>query len=417
MRIIQLKAENIKRLVAVDITPQGDLVVITGKNSQGKTSVLDAIWLALSSQAVKTIQAPVRKGQQKAFVELDLGEYLVRRHWTDPETSYLKVETKDGIKKDSPQKVLDGLVGSISFDPLQFSRLKAKEQREVLLDIVKLPKDPALMDLEKQKAYDDRTGVNRQVKEVVALMNDMERFVDDSVPDERVSIQALLDEHSKASAKVNENFHLRKNAEQLADEVLREQKEVENQEERLKHMRKVLAEQKAKLLKAQEAVAKAVDPDLKEIKAKIESSESTNRKVEQKKRYKSLDQQKKDLEAAANKLTLQIEWIESEKVKMLEEAKFPLGGLAVNADSVTFLGIPFNQCAASEQLKISLAIAMTLNPKLKVIRITDGSLLDDENLELVRSVAEQNDYQVWLEKVDGKSGIRIEEGLVKEGQE
>ncbi len=49
MQIISLQAENIKRLTAVEIKPDGALVQITGRNGAGKSSVLDAIWWALSS--------------------------------------------------------------------------------------------------------------------------------------------------------------------------------------------------------------------------------------------------------------------------------------------------------------------------------------------------------------------------------
>ncbi|AHB50058.1 hypothetical protein W911_06825 [Hyphomicrobium nitrativorans NL23] len=40
MKIIGLTAENIKRLVAVEIEPTGAVVQITGKNGNGKTSAL-----------------------------------------------------------------------------------------------------------------------------------------------------------------------------------------------------------------------------------------------------------------------------------------------------------------------------------------------------------------------------------------
>lgn len=36
-----------KRLKAVYIEPDGNLQVVSGRNEQGKSSVLDAIWLAL----------------------------------------------------------------------------------------------------------------------------------------------------------------------------------------------------------------------------------------------------------------------------------------------------------------------------------------------------------------------------------
>ena len=62
MKIINLKAENVKRIEAVDITPTDHLVEITGKNGAGKTSVLDAIWWALAGAASHQPE-PIRKGQ------------------------------------------------------------------------------------------------------------------------------------------------------------------------------------------------------------------------------------------------------------------------------------------------------------------------------------------------------------------
>jgi recombinational DNA repair ATPase RecF len=62
MKIIELQAENVKRLRAVTITPEGNIVEISGRNGQGKTSVLDAIWWAVSGTT--HIQAvPIRKGE------------------------------------------------------------------------------------------------------------------------------------------------------------------------------------------------------------------------------------------------------------------------------------------------------------------------------------------------------------------
>ena len=81
LRIVALTAENVKRLTAVHIEPQGNVVQITGRNRQGKTSVLDAIWWAI--EGASHIQAsPIHKGADKARIRLDLGEILGRR--SDP---------------------------------------------------------------------------------------------------------------------------------------------------------------------------------------------------------------------------------------------------------------------------------------------------------------------------------------------
>jgi hypothetical protein len=93
----------------------------------------------------------------------------------------------------------------------------------------------------------------------------------------------------------------------------------------------------------------------------------------------------------------------------------PIKGLSINDDGVIYNSIPFNQISSAEQLKVSLSIAMSMNPTLRVIRIMDGSLLDDDNLKLISEMAKDNDYQIWIEKVDssGKVGFYIEDGSIK----
>lgn len=61
MKIISLESENIKRLKAVRIKPDGLLVQITGKNGAGKTSVLDSIMMALAGGSTIP-EKPIRDG-------------------------------------------------------------------------------------------------------------------------------------------------------------------------------------------------------------------------------------------------------------------------------------------------------------------------------------------------------------------
>ena len=65
-------------------------------------------------------------------------------------------------------------------------------------------------------------------------------------------------------------------------------------------------------------------------------------------------------------------------------------------------------------MRVSVAIAMAANPKLRVLRIKDGSLLDENSLALIADMASENDYQVWIERVDttGKVGVVMEDGAI-----
>jgi hypothetical protein len=68
--------------------------------------------------------------------------------------------------------------------------------------------------------------------------------------------------------------------------------------------------------------------------------------------------------------------LDEKKADAIAAAKMPIDGLAFDDSGVTYRGVPFKQCSAAEQLRVSLAMAMAMNPKIRVVRITDGSLLD-----------------------------------------
>ena len=106
--------------------------------------------------------------------------------------------------------------------------------------------------------------------------------------------------------------------------------------------------------------------------------------------------------------------MDAAKAEALAGASFPIDGLAFDESGVTYQGVPFSQASSAEQIRVSLAMAMSLNPKLRVIRILDGSLLDADNLALITEAAVTADYQVWIERVSDPSetAVVIEDGEV-----
>jgi hypothetical protein len=156
--------------------------------------------------------------------------------------------------------------------------------------------------------------------------------------------------------------------------------------------------------------------DLEAIDAQVESAEEINAAV---RRHKEGERVRAELEQwtqSAAELSAAIEEVDRKKATGLAAAKFPIANLGFDESGVTYQGVPFKQASSAEQLRVSLAMAIALNPKLRVIRIADGSLLDADNLALVESIAREHDFQVWIEMVgdgDGR-GIIIEDGEVKE---
>jgi predicted nucleic acid-binding Zn-ribbon protein len=362
--------------------------------------VLDAIWMALAGAAgAKETTRPIRDGEEKASVELDLGDLTVRRRWTASGTT-LEVAAADGARYPSPQTLLDGLIGRLTFDPLAFAEQDARHQRQMLLEVLELPFDPDKVAAKRQTAYDDRTVVNRDVKRLEAQVAGMPAVPDDT-PDDEVSAAELVDElqQAKDAARKAEAFGL---------ELERAGREVDRLEEELRAAHEAVA----RLHKQQEEMADPPDPA--PIQERLAGVDATNAYVRLKRERARLQEELEGARERSKKLTAQLAKIDADTAAAIAAASMPLEGLSFDDEGVLYQGVPFSQASSAERLRVSIAVAMALNPKIRVLRITDGSLLDTENLALIEQMAGDHDFQIWIERVDetGKVGVVIEDGQV-----
>jgi hypothetical protein len=121
------------------------------------------------------------------------------------------------------------------------------------------------------------------------------------------------------------------------------------------------------------------------------------------------------LAATSDELTAKIAERTQQKQAAIAKAHLPVSGLGFGDGFVTLNGQPFDQASDAEQLEAAVAIAAALNPKLRVIRIRDGSRLDADAMIRLEQIAERLDFQIWIERVDGsgKVGFVIEDGHLK----
>lgn len=424
MKIIKLEAENFKRLKAIEISPEGNTIVISGANTEGKTSVLDSIWVALGGrEAAKGLKKPIREGEESAEVKVDLGDMIVTRKWTSDTKSYLTVENQAGAIFKSPQAILDNLIGNLSFDPLAFSHMTDKEQKETLLDLVNIDLDLDEWEEERQSEYDERTVVNRKVKELEGQLAGIPE-AEEGLPSEEVSASTILEEISAAQLVKDGNDEKRREyssmrevmqdlgltKENLEGQISNLQQELEQTLTRIKNGRQVLADKNAE-------VTALVDPDMDSFQEKLKNIEKTNEAVRDKVKRTELETKVTETKAESEGLTKKIDDLDTKKSDAIEAAEFPIEHLGFDETGVTYKGIPFGQCSAAESLRVSLSIAIAINPKLRVLRITDGSLLDSKNMKIINEMVKDNDYQLWIEKVmdspDGAS-VYIEDGEIRE---
>jgi DNA repair exonuclease SbcCD ATPase subunit len=406
-RLIGLRAENFKRLVAIDVEIGDGVTRITGKNGNGKTSFLDAIQAAIGGKDMVP-SAPLRKGSKKGEVsvvikgvmvdgnELDL---TVTRRFHEGKDSDLTITTPEGIKVRSPQAVLDGLMAKIGFDPLAFTRQKPKEQAAVLQKLAGL--DFAKADEIRAKCYAERTSVNRDLARARVVADSLPTF--DDAPNEEVSA-------ADAIAAVDALRRKQKSWRDAREEVEEARGEVASLTEQLAAAKENLDG----LVKVMDGLDEVTDGEIERASASLTEMEATNRKVRENAAKREAIEKAKQLEKQVVDLTTKIEKIDQGKAERIAAAKLPVEGLGFDDDGVTFNGVPFGEASAAEQLRVSTAVAISLNPSLKLMLIRDGSLLDSDSLAMLEQMAEEADAQVLIEQVtDGEPiGICIVDGSV-----
>lgn len=410
LRVVKLSAENYKRLSAVEITPDLDAATVTiaGRNAQGKSSVLDAIWAALSNTAAArgtTTTRPIRDGEKTARVTVDLGDIIVTRKW-EGDKNTLVVESADGARFPSPQKMLDDLIGRLSFDPLAFASLPAKAQQAELLNLVELPFNPVELAAKRKGLFDQRADIGREGKQLKGQLDGYPQPAAD-LPETELSVSQLVSELRAAQGQEQE----RADAERGAERAARVIAEAEETLKIARHDLELAQERLTGLPEMRDLAA-----SLSAIETQIDNAESINNSVRTEAERKRIEEKSNAKRVEYKSLTSQLEQLDKSKSEALSNAKFPVDGLGFDDDGVTYNGVPFAQASSAERLRVSVAMAMALNPKIRVIRIADGSLLDSENLAVIEAMAAEQGFQVWIEVVDetGAIGVVIEDGAVKD---
>lgn len=410
----ELRAENFKRLSAVRIRPDGAVVQITGRNDQGKSSVLDAFAAAVGGKAFCP-KVPIKKGQEEAEIFVDLGSLRITRRWwfkkTDGDlTGDLVVEYADGTKPKNPQATLDELRGSdIAADPLEFMRLSPKEKFDQLRQLVpgvdfdKLAKD-------RKELFEERTQAGRMRDRAKAAADAI--TVPAGTPLKLVEVSELVQAMADAS---DANTAIARDRDRRARFV--ESVEAKRNQADALYVQAKALEKAANDLEAD--VAK-LDPlpepvSTTEIQMAFDGAELTNASV---RLLQQQDQHREEFKAqdkAYDDLTARITILDDSVAKAIAKAKLPVSNMGFGENELLMNGVPFEEASKANQIRACTAIAMALKPKLKVILIRDGSLLDDDSMAELGKMVEENGFVVLLERVaqGGKRiGVVIEDGEV-----
>lgn len=417
MKVIELYSENFKRLNA-KVKMDGKNVTVEGKNGVGKSSFIDAIWIALTGKDIPA--EPIQTGKDQAKISVtvksdDGADFIVERSFTQKGTSLI-VYTEAGAKYSSPQRFLDEKIGRISFDPFDFVNKQPREQKKFLMDLLKLNFDD--IDSEKKEMLCKREVLAQEYKILIKRISEIEETPEQL---ELKDVSQVIGKYKKIS---EERDNIRE-SERIYNSINSKQEfivsEIENYKQELKAIQykidqHIIELEKTKSLKLEKFGESPTFelPEINDVQAEIQEIDEHNEKVKQQKARKEFEEKLKQVESEGFKLKASLDLLEKQRIKRIAEAKMPINNLSFSEDGVLFDGLPFTeeQLSHAKLIEIGIQIQMSLNPALRIMRVKDGSLLDSETMKSIKNLAKENDYQLFIEKVNDNNeiGFIIEEG-------
>jgi DNA repair exonuclease SbcCD ATPase subunit len=416
--ILNYKAENVKRIHAVEMPLGPGLTVVGGNNGNGKTSVLDSILYALCGEAA-ICDKPLREGQPDGFVEIKTDDYIIRREWKrrddDQVTTRLVLRDKEGLViSRKQQSILNELFAGKQPDVNAFLRMAPAAKAATLRQLIGI--DTTELDAQRENLYRTRRDANSTARDLEAAVSELTYF--DDAPKEEVSLSELIEKLNMAHRRNLEVQEMVEMPKRLLVSVDHKKAEVQRLFDSYKAAKADYDRLVADLEKATSEAKGAPDHyiEVAPIQAQMTSIGAINSKVQSNARWSAAHKRSNEARDYAESLTVCINQLDAEKLKLLQSAKFPIPGLGIEGDQILFDALPLEQASSAEQLRVGLSIYLALNPKLKFVPIFEGSLFDDESLSIIAEMAQAAGAQVIMERVGEGSecSIIIEDGSIKE---
>ncbi len=393
MKVENLIIRNFKGIASENVALNGNSVYVIGSNGQCKSSFIDAVFKIITGKDLPS--KVVKEGEQRGSVEINLGTHIVKAIFSaKDEKVSLSVQSPEGALYSSPRKMLDEMIGVIDFSITDFFNLSPKKQVDFIKGILGI--DFTDLDDEYKKHFDERTFVNRKVKELEA-----QQVPFDGKALKEIDVKELQDKLS-TSREYNiktEGVKLRlteRNAEILTAQLALD---------KLKNDQNLATE----WLKGRKEV------NTESLQVAFDQAIEHNKQVASNIKGKTLKEEFKSWTDKQEELNDNLKSIEETKLRVIKETKMSVPGLTFDDNQLYLNGLPFekSQINTAQQIITGLQINLALLKEVKIARF-DGSLIDNENMGVVEKWAKENGLQLFVEFVSrDKEGLRIE---IQEGK-
>lgn len=132
MKLTKIKIRNLFGIKEYEA--DGKSVELSGKNGTGKTSVIDAIRLALTNKSERDYIVRNGETEGEILIETDNGLKIHRKPRTQ-QTDYKSVK-RNGAEVASPETFLKDIFTPLQLNPVEFMQMDKKHQNGLILDMI-----------------------------------------------------------------------------------------------------------------------------------------------------------------------------------------------------------------------------------------------------------------------------------------
>lgn len=421
MLISKIEIRNILGLNNLEFKA-GKINIVSGKNGEGKTSVLESIKAALNGKAANATL--VKQGAEKGEVVLLLDDGTEIKRTINGD-SKLEVKNPDG-KIGKPQTFLDSLYDLQSLNPVEFITADKKKRTSILLEalpmkvtedelknavdgVVEVPKGVSskhaleAIELVHKQVYEERTVQNRFAKEKGNTVLQMSQTLPQDIdPNINIELQLESFEGAKTRMEVKRNQYFTEFEKERNDLKEQANKEYELMVEEARRIRdeKYIELEKicdAKKEEKQKGFEEKFNPLLENIGKLREAVKNMAAVNETRKLINNLKAEVDSHKESSENLTKALTNLDNLKINLLQN--LPIQGLEVIDGEIFLEKIPFDRLNTAKQITLSYEIAKLRAGDLKLICMDGIERLDEETLQEFIRQAEESEHQIFITKV------------------
>ena len=384
MKVRRIKIENVKAIKSLDVDFKGCSVIVTAGNNVGKTTLLKSL-----PERLAGTKAKIRDGASEGYCEWELssGDRFV---WEleEGKDDKLRFITKDNIRTSVTREISNRFFPK-QFDIDKFLTLSKNKQKEEIEKLSGIDTDE--LNVRYKTAYDDRTFVNRSLREAEALKIDF----DPNIPEKKDEREEELRESiSKVDVKNLQIETIEKGVAEKSSEIVSIKEEIAKLEARLGKLEEEVEKGNEWLKKNKTLSKKDLEEELEKVVASNKKVEDNNKKREN---YKLVLEKRKEAEEADKK----VKDIVAERHELIAQSKMPEGFSFDEEGDLLYNGFPFDKdhLSSSAIYIAALKLASLSLGEVRAIHF-DASFLDKISLGEIQEWAETQDLQLLIERPD-----------------